>query len=1102
MADDFDNVTTRRGRRTRPPQEGGERDEQPTSGTDTDSSLGECIVRLENSVDSPARAIADSDDDEESGLAQSRGEQEDAPARESGKRAADGSLMVDLSPAVETASASSGSVLPAAKPVPTLTDPVLQERNRKRPAVSDLAPGPRFSVKEDLGDGASGHPADRSGGGTHSRTPPVAESGLAPPQSGVEGETILPRQPPIHAVGDSNAPVQQLEQAELSQAASEPAARAREQREGTALPQHSPRTLAESPAGSTGTHRSPSREPPSQSADRLDPSGTHRRDDSVQTVADQSDLSGTHRVDRMVQPDQRVRQSPGQGMQLPRQGNPPIPRRGAASPTLRNETTASSGIVPPTPAVPVRPIRGPGPSGGSGRRLPAVPQPQYELLRMDAPSEPDVVTAEEIEQWRRDMSSLLDGADHSRQVSHLEEGTHTGILLSPSPDSPDRGHPAPRGVDNPRLVETGSVTSGERWALPRPLDRASRAHSREQLLSPPIGDPPPYERLVTRAEFSALRATVAAGVTRVEHIALQRLSATLQGLSEEASRHRLTLEERLTAAERSIVQNHTALTDRLTALEDTSKETVTKLDNLSQTLGAKLDANTEASKAILELLNARPSSQDASTTVNDLESQNQASAAPIAQRVTEQQTNSKGSNSQKPRRLSPLDEGFGEDERSPSPYGAEFRPTSTPSEDSQGACGGVRPKDPKPRKGEKPFSVPSGCTPDGARRKRNEAARVCPRYSEIFPPNRAKDDGHGCDTLETPEEETPAVVQAPAPAPVAVVAAPVVPPAETTVAAEQTGTGRVKPRIPRVANKPVWEYIGWRYAEDQKDRTLPLFITMIECAKEDEDWDDETTALGARSALTGRAHEIVAQMRGTPGYNSWDAVKAKLVAEMYGRAKQMSAETSLDKSTREENETLRTFAKKIRNFVDQAYFKRPIGEREEKACKAFLSGIKHAELEFHLRSEQSKRSDLDTLNALVAEGEAFQNLVLQVKGSKPIGSTIARVAPPDAKKTGRQPSDAAPKGRGRGKKKGPKPVAPYQQKSSSPGGRQMPPCRGKCWRCGTPGHRFAECPGGKVCSARAGPVPCPQGENDASCECECSGHTHFGYGGGVQCSER
>ena len=53
-------------------------------------------------------------------------------------------------------------------------------------------------------------------------------------------------------------------------------------------------------------------------------------------------------------------------------------------------------------------------------------------------------------------------------------------------------------------------------------------------------------------------------------------------------------------------------------------------------------------------------------------------------------------------------------------------------------------------------------------------------------------------------------------------------------------------------------------------------------------------------------------------------------------------------------------------------------------------------------------------------------------------------------------------------------------------------CRGLCWKCGRPGHRKAECPGGKVCSLRADDTHCPKG--NGACRCDCTGHTHFGYG--------
>jgi len=114
----------------------------PTPAASADSEFGECGVRPGEPVVRPGRTNVLSSPDNVVAEAQSR-EQEDASVQESGKRAADASLLVELSPAVEHAS--SGSADPAQGSNLTETDGELQGRNRKRPKVpTDPALGSRF----------------------------------------------------------------------------------------------------------------------------------------------------------------------------------------------------------------------------------------------------------------------------------------------------------------------------------------------------------------------------------------------------------------------------------------------------------------------------------------------------------------------------------------------------------------------------------------------------------------------------------------------------------------------------------------------------------------------------------------------------------------------------------------------------------------------------------------------------------------------------------------------------------------------------------------------------------------------------------------------
>lgn len=267
MAELGDNVTvrsTRAGRR----RELDLLNQRQTPVATSDSESGEHIVQPGESVVPPARATALSSSDNGVAWAQPQ-EQGDASAQESGKRAADTSLLVEVSPAIEQVSVSSGSAEPTRGFVLTEADGALQGRNRKRSRVlTDPSLGARCSaIFEDFAETDTGgvqeyeevstHSADRSGRGTHSGTPPtVAVAGLAPPNSGVKGGLETSTWSPMHAVGNQNAPAQQLGQYVLPQTDFVLAANTRDQREVIpALPQHRPEREAERPVESSGTHR-------------------------------------------------------------------------------------------------------------------------------------------------------------------------------------------------------------------------------------------------------------------------------------------------------------------------------------------------------------------------------------------------------------------------------------------------------------------------------------------------------------------------------------------------------------------------------------------------------------------------------------------------------------------------------------------------------------------------------------------------------------------------------------------------------------------------------------------------------------------------------
>ena len=1118
----------------------------PTPAATADSESGECGVRPGEPVVRPGRTNVLSSPDNVVAEAQSR-EQEDASVQESGKRAADASLLVELSPAAEHAS--SGSADPAQGSNLTETDGELQGRNRKRPKVpTDPALGSRFStIQEDQAEtdtenvqeyaAVSAHPAEGSGRGTHPRTPPTVEdAGLAPPKSGVDSGTDTSVRPPLNAVGNQGVPAQQLEQTGLPQADSGFAASARDQGEETLAPlQQRPETNAESHVEPSGTHRGPdSMAQHETAADRSSRSGTHREGERRPLSGGRGTpgrrLSGAEYVLQLsaqssyldqVSPEQL----PGPDDVLSRLDDaesgldnvPPRPLSGPDNVSSRLDDTMSG--LDNEPPIPPRLEHRREVIEPPVATLPVPVPTQPELIRMDIPGSPGIISPEELEQWRQHMMSGELGVDeYSRRMSHPEEGTRAGVLLSPCPDSPPPEIPSRLGEERVHLEgvggggAVGQTAQGPGPSVPQP---------------PPYlqGGPPPYEGSgpIMREEFEQLKALVEGMATRQEFTELSQSCQVLQEMSLEASRQRQRSEVRLTgledAAKLARIHNE-EVTKRLTAMEAASRLTCTTLQNLVLK-SSFADAQTAKMCEMMEAAENRRKAEEAAAAAAKKDSATQAEP-PLAPAAagSHSSTRASGAPSQGPSPSADADdEGFGES--SPTPDGERPQRSSTPNPPAP-ASGGCRPKDPKPPKESKPskrakepskkenetFSLPEGCTPQEAEREWREfATRNCPRYSEIFPAPAGRT---GLMSGNLKAEEAAATTAAPPAAPkvAPVVEAEVVEPVAAPVAAPAAAAAPVaaapavvaeqpKPKIrgvPKVGSKAVWEHIGFRYGEDTKDRTLKLFISKIEDCQEDEGWDDEQTALGGRSALTGKAYEFVAEMRGTPGFHSWIAVRDLLIAKMYGTAERMSAETSLEKITREQNETLTTFGKRIMSLVNIAYFNETVSSREEKAIKAFLGRMNLPELELRLRRERLKRTDLTTLRALISEGEAEQNLEEKVKGGTTKGSTIARVAPPDGNKSGRQPfNSGSTRGRGRGRKKGPKPVAPFQQRSSAPDGtRQIPPCRGKCWRCGTPGHRYAECPGGRVCSAQQ-TVVCPKGEG-TSCECECSGHTHFGYG--------
>ena len=402
--------------------------------------------------------------------------------------------------------------------------------------------------------------------------------------------------------------------------------------------------------------------------------------------------------------------------------------------------------------------------------------------------------------------------------------------------------------------------------------------------------------------------------------------------------------------------------------------------------------------------------------------------------------------------------------------------------------GGKKPGRPSPIPEEQEsFSLPEGCAPEEGKRRFDEWFRrrsACPRYSSL---------PHTVEVAAVPERQLES--------------APPLPEKVEETLNESVG-------VPKAGGKAVWEYLAGRYSEDTAELTLPLFIQKVEVMADDMGYSDKLTARAARSALKGRAFDIVLELRGSPDFDSWEAMKKKLLSEMYGPAKIMSAETALGKSKRESNETLRTFSKKIARLVQVAYYKEARTEREKHAMQAFLNGVEHAELETHLRERKSD-GRCKSLCDLVSQGEVWLSLRESLKSTDK--ATVARVVPSDSSKVEQAPSESKPKWKGFQKKKGPKQVAPVKPKASQPaetqdimdqlrtllnaakGSGTADGCRGRCWRCGQVGHRKAECPGGRVCSVK-GRATCPD-DPSTVCECNCTDHAHFGYGQ-KQCSER
>ena len=183
--------------------------------------------------------------------------------------------------------------------------------------------------------------------------------------------------------------------------------------------------------------------------------------------------------------------------------------------------------------------------------------------------------------------------------------------------------------------------------------------------------------------------------------------------------------------------------------------------------------------------------------------------------------------------------------------------------------------------------------------------------------------------------------------------------------------------------------------------------------------------------------------------------------------------------------------------------------------------VKYRDMSIHLR-EKHESLDGVTLNRLISNAEAYLSL-REGSPAAAVQPTVAAVQGGNGQKGQPKPSNSGPakKWQGRGKKKGPKPVAKAgnqsqnlldpaaiqylydfvkwhkkTQGSGMDGDSGGTPCPGTCWGCGQMGHYKAQCPNKGSCRAVTGKgADCPQ-EPGQKCACPCREHEHFGYARG------
>ena len=408
--------------------------------------------------------------------------------------------------------------------------------------------------------------------------------------------------------------------------------------------------------------------------------------------------------------------------------------------------------------------------------------------------------------------------------------------------------------------------------------------------------------------------------------------------------------------------------------------------------------------------------------------------------------------------------------------------------------------------------------------------RVPPRYSQLYPPSKVQ----GA-SLEPVAEETRSVVSVVSVEPET---EPVLPepsmPANDPVTISLSGPAslqasgqaslpasvshRRKPGVPMVGNKLVQEVVG-KFSDETGNSTLRQFIDRVNQLVDDMEWDDATAGRAAKSCLLGRAFDCVHELRGQEGAYTWTNIQRVLRQEFYSQAACTSSEVKLDSVKREAGESVRKFGLRVERLVNTAFNAHPKHTRDTEACRTFLRGVDHRNMVIRLREKHESLAGL-TLRRLIGEAETY--LSLREGKDDPSSGTVAAVQASDGKKGGKKddkekeskPSNsnqAGKKQQGKGKKKGPKPVA--KTKSDDGSGKSLQdqlnelkkqvtarsttpqePCRGNCWKCGRPGHRKAECPKG-ICRVVKGKKehPCPDHAGHP-CACPCSEHEHFGYG--------